>query len=370
MTVTVRPAVANGKRCWCVDRREGGKRRRTYFPSRGKADAYAAEVRLLAEQAGQEWTRLTDADRRDAARWWVECRRSGLDPWGLLADAQNRPHGARSRSLALDDAAGRFLASRGNLGRSDAYLVAMRQLLTRFCAGREAMPVAQVSTDTVREFMDGLPSLSRQTTRARLSTWFRWLVREGQIAGNPCDRLEVSHGHRHPPTILTLQQVRDCIDWLQDEPTALGWFVLGTFAGLRPEEADATPWANIRDGVVIVDAQASKVRRRRVVDLETAAGAWMETARRLGARQPIPRSTRRREIRRLREHLEWAEWPKDVTRHTAASMLLALHQDAGRVALLLGNSPGVLLTHYRALVTREQAAEFWAILPESKAPHA
>ena len=41
-----------------------------------------------------------------------------------------------------------------------------------------------------------------------------------------------------------------------------------------------------------------------------------------------------------------SRWPQDLLRHTAASYLLALHGDAGKVATMLGNSSSVLLTHY------------------------
>jgi len=189
------------------------------------------------------------------------------------------------------------------------------------------------------------------------------MVKKGQMTGNPCEQLDLAAQPRTPPPIFTLQQVRACLDYLRGSPVALAWFVLGTFCGFRPEEADATPWENVREDVIIVDAQASKVRRRRVVDLEPSAAAWLAEAKQLHSRLPLPKATRRRAIRALREHLGWSEWPKDITRHTAASMLLALHQDAGRVALMLGNSPGVLLTHYRELVTREQAADFWRLTP-------
>ena len=39
-------------------------------------------------------------------------------------------------------------------------------------------------------------------------------------------------------------------------------------------------------------------------------------------------------------------------------------QDCGRVSLELGNSPEILLRHYRALVRPEQDADFWDLTPE------
>lgn len=71
--------------------------------------------------------------------------------------------------------------------------------------------------------------------------------------------------------------------------------------------------------------------------------------------------------RSRRESSEAADvtWSQDVLRHTHASMRLAAGDDAGRVAADMGNSVGVLLTHYRELVTREDAERFWALRPSS-----
>jgi hypothetical protein len=59
-------------------------------------------------------------------------------------------------------------------------------------------------------------------------------------------------------------------------------------------------------------------------------------------------------------------WPQDVLRHTAASNLLAHHQDVGKVAAFLGNSAGILLTHYKALVEKEDAEKFMKLMPRKR----
>jgi len=66
---------------------------------------------------------------------------------------------------------------------------------------------------------------------------------------------------------------------------------------------------------------------------------------------------------RIRELAGVGDWAHDVLRHTGASMLIALWQDVGRVALELGTSAGMLYRHYREIVKREDAARFWACRP-------
>jgi len=62
--------------------------------------------------------------------------------------------------------------------------------------------------------------------------------------------------------------------------------------------------------------------------------------------------------------LGWPAWKKDVLRHSAASYWLASDPDAGKIAMELGNSPAVLLKHYRELVSDEQAKAFWELTPK------
>ncbi len=152
--------------------------------------------------------------------------------------------------------------------------------------------------------------------------------------------------------------------WRQ-EMAFLGWLVLALLAGLRLEEADRIQWShiNLDTGTVTVDAAASKVRQRRIVHLMPSAREWMQLALKAKSRLSLSQPTRRRFLRRLRDYLGFKSWPKDVLRHSAASYWLAECQDAAKVALELGNSVGVLLRHYRELVTKEDAERFWEIRP-------
>ena len=66
-------------------------------------------------------------------------------------------------------------------------------------------------------------------------------------------------------------------------------------------------------------------------------------------------------LKALRRSLPWP-WPHDGMRHSFVSYGLPLH-GAAQVALWAGHSEAVLFAHYRELVTKEAAAEFWRIAP-------
>jgi integrase len=111
---------------------------------------------------------------------------------------------------------------------------------------------------------------------------------------------------------------------------------------------------------VRVEAQTSKVRQARVVYPKPEAMALLKSVLDDG-RLPITSQARKRVIKRMRNHLGLKVWPKDVTRHSAASYWLAESGSAEIVAEALGHSVKTLKRHYLALVTREQAAQFWKL---------
>jgi len=266
----------------------------------------------------------------------------------------------------MADAIADLLLAKEAARRRPAYIRSLRQYLALFARGREDLPLSDVTVshlDTWFASRREAPA-SQASNVGRLSALFEFGIRRGWLSMNPCRRLERITVEPKPPRILTPPEASRLMEFATvSEPGALGWFALCLFAGIRPGEADRLEWDAIGDGIVTVDAAASKVRRRRIVHMMPAAVAWIALARSVGSRLPLPHATRRRAVRRVRDAIGLDAWPQDILRHSCASYWLAEVQDAGKVAHELGNSAGILLRHYRELVTKEDAAHFWAIRP-------
>lgn len=364
--VSIRPCKVRQEQRWRVRWREKGRVFRKFFRTRQEADSHAGKVRSEKMAIAQFWDNLSDLQRERLHTAWKEARRKRLD---LLALAV----GARSDGSLSDDAPGlgkligEVIEAKRNAGRSPRYVRTLENLLRQFAAGREALPVGQLDLGDVEEFLNRHQLASRSTLRARLSAMFRYAVRRGYRPDNPCDRLERIRVKRSPPAIFTPMQTARCLVWLRKRPRALAWFVLTTFAGLRPEEAEATGWEaiNFLEGWVTVGWETGKTKQRRVVYPHKTALAWLKLAKKLKSQLPLPKQPRRRAIRALRDLLRFKVWPKDITRHSAASYWLAESGSAARVADSLGHSERTLLRHYKALVTIEQAKRFWGLAPRS-----
>jgi hypothetical protein len=139
---------------------------------------------------------------------------------------------------------------------------------------------------------------------------------------------------------------------------------------LRPEaEADLLCWSaiDLKNKRIIVEISKVRGYRPRIMDLNLCPEAveWLRVAKEIGAPLQIRYKTRRFYLVKLRKYLGFKSWLQDILRHTAASNLLAFHQDAAKVSRYLGNSAGTLLKDYAALY-REDAKKFMRLLPKAR----
>lgn len=290
---------------------------------------------------------------------WEDAKRKGIDLMTMLATASATP----KTSPALSDVLEELAQTKEKSGKSSRYIDQLRIAIGMFAKGRERFPIGGIAFQDIERFLDSKQIRSRPTLRARLSTLFNFSVRRGYRVDNPCDRLETITLEHIAPAVLTVTETRTVLDWLKLNPRSLAWFILSTFVGLRPEEAEKTAWSAIsfKEGWIRVEAQTSKIRQRRVVYPMPMAMIWLKQAKKLKAKLPLAPWARRLDRIALTEVLGWSEWKQDVTRHTCASMWLADCGSAATVATALGHSEGTLRKNYMALVTKADAAKFWGL---------
>lgn len=359
---------------WYVNRSEDGRRRRTFYRTKREAEAEAARIRGELAAFGDASLGLSPFERTDLLHFRQECLSHGINWWDLLREYRDGRIVVRAAAPPLCQVIEELVRSKDGSGRSHRYTQTLRIILDGFARGRDRIPISRVTSAEIEAWLASRNLASRPTLRARLSTLFRFAMRRGYIGSNPCERIEPVRLVRRPPTIFTVRQMAVALVWMRRRaPRALAWFVLSALCGLRPEEAERTAWNAIveeADGLhVRVEAQTSKVRQRRIVTPLPAAAWWLRHARQIGSELPISSQARRYACRRLARRLGWKDWPKDVTRHTAASYWLSQVNDAAHVAEQLGHTVAELKASYRALVPRSDAERFWRLIPRTARHH-
>ena len=244
------------------------------------------------------------------------------------------------------------------------YLTSLAGYLARFAKGREARAVASVTTQEVEEFLGQFKNhSSRATWLNRVSTLFAFAVRRDYLPKNPCDRLERITIDRVAPFVLAPGQAETLLAVAPE--VVRPYVILGLFVGVRPAELLKLSWTNVDLATQTLTVNEAKTRRRRIVPLHAKAVALLRACPLQSGKLSPSNSTVRRFKRAARLALGLKSWPSDLLRHTAASYLLALHGDAGKVATMLGNSSAILLNHYHQPVKAEACAEFWRVKVES-----
>ncbi len=365
----IRPGKANGKACWVLDfGLVDGKRRRKFFDSRGQAEKALRDAKSSAVTVGDALASIRPSEQVEAAKILIEMRSAGVSLSRVWADWQQKCRGSARTAVPLHRAISDMIAAKHEARRRHRYVVEMERYLRRFALGRENDPVSSIAGADIERWFGsrGESPATRASNMGRLSALFDFACRRDWIDVNPCRKVERVTVEQRVPGILAVDQVEKLMREVEKCDPGLGpWFGLALFGGIRPGEIQRLTWEDIdkADGIVRIDASASKVRQRRIVHLEAAAAAWVRS----GPPETMPPSNLRRRLWQIRAASGIGRWAHDVLRHTAASMLLAKCQDVGRVAIELGTSPGMLFRHYREIVTLADAARFWAIVPKATA---
>ncbi len=358
--VTVNSVRYHGLKRWQVRYHEAGKVKKQFFTGKEAAEAQATFLRGASLSADQQFLMLAQGERERLLLAATDARERGVDLLDLVRSFQSAPV-----SPSIEDVMHEMDALKRKVGRDSGYLDSLGQIIAMFAKGRETMAINKFTVREVESFLDSKELASRSTLRSRLSTLFKFSVRCGYRADNPCSQLEAVTIAKPPVAVFTVDEVQKCLTWLKLNPRSLAWFALSTFAGLRPEEAEKTCWSeiNFTEGFVKVEAQTTKVRQRRIVYPLPMAMSWLRQAKKLKSTLPLTVKTRTADRIELRELLGWPEWKHDVTRHTFASMtmMIAHEPDIAKIAATMGNSPAVLMKDNKALTTKLEAEKFWAL---------
>jgi integrase len=383
--VTTYRTVAHGKTTWVLAWTEAGKRRRKHYRTQKKAEAARGEKVAQIESAGYAWINLSPKERNECMELYLSLKKENVTMQQALylvrASRQTLPTKSLGRAVV------ECLKDKKQRGVRPRYLETLRDILRRFIKGRSKVPVARITFRECEEWIDlpskhgGKPAAeTRRGRQSKLATFFSWCQQRRLVAENPIDRLGRIAVEQRPPIILTPDQVDKALRWVKAWKDFRPYLVLGLFCGIRPDELQRLSWDNVdlQRGLVTVDAATSKVRRRRIVPIAERARVMLTAVQRLKSAGRVmtsavqrastlqsgpiwagKKTTLRRRKRQLAKALGFAHWPADLLRHTAASYLMARDKDAGKVADMLGNSAGVLLTRYRELVSPEASALFW-----------
>lgn len=350
---------------WVVGYRDtAGSRRREFFATRSEANSRADQLKVDLKNLGNRSLGLTDQIRIEA----LECSEKLASFGKTLSQATEHYISylrTTERSTIIRDLVCRYLDSKKSKGRSDRHIKDLRSRLSRFSDSFGDKFVSTLTTEQLDQWLLGL-NLSPQSVnnyRTVLNGLFNHALKLGYTQTNPVDGIDRHSVKVAPPNILTPDQLKRLL--AASNPLLVPYIAIGAFAGLRSAELARLDWRDVRldRGLLEVTAANSKTASRRLVELSDNLRAWLEACVRLNG--PVMPSGFRKLVTSAWEVVFPSRKRDNDLRNSFASYHLALHQNAAYTADQLGHrTTAVLYQHYRELVSKEEAEQYFAINPE------
>jgi integrase len=305
----------------------------------------------------------------DAVKGYVAATQA-LRGNGSLLDAAKEyaaRHPTVVKSKPLPDVADEFLRDKEQDGASPVYLRALRYHLNPL-RERFKTPIANISTADLNDWLRSLghSPRTRKNAATTIGTLFAYARDNGHLPKNvPTEAEGITRpkktkagaiGILSPDELQTILAAAET-----DEQRA--YFSIAAFTGIRAAEMARLKWENVNlaGGHVEISADNAKTAARRLVPIGPALAAWLESL----AHKTGLLFTSHRAAERL---VLWAgkiigRWPQNALRHSFISYRVAQSQDVAKTALEAGNSPAIIFSNYRELLTAADAARWFSIMP-------
>ena len=198
------------------------------------------------------------------------------------------------------------------------------------------------------------------------TTLLNYAVGKGYRLDNPAAGIGRPILDDRPVGILTVEQVKTLLRMtMASDPPMVTPLAIGLFAGLRRSEFFVLDWTEIdlENRIIEVKGAKAKTRQRRLVHIHDNLLDWLTPHRRregpIAPDKNIDIISER--LRGLAHSAGINPWPHNAMRHSFGSYFLGRTKDENLTASEMGNSPGVVVKHYRAVVKDADVAEYWCI---------
>lgn len=344
---------------FCVLYQEGGCQRKKYFSSRRAAADWKSKWEAANAHVAPSETPATPEEHRAV----IHARAHGVP---LMEAVEHwRKTAGKAKGITIADLCERRQEEASKAGYSHLYTLALSSFLRRIVAEIGSLKLEEATPDRLATFIHARgKSQTQRYYKAVLNGVFSCAMRACLTDHNPAALVKIQKGKPAPPSILTPDEAMrwiSCVSLVA--PTLLAGTAIKMFAGLRAAEVSQLDWREVRmdRGFIEVTAAKSKTRTRRLVDIMPNLHEWLAPFERESGPVFPSEAARYRTAAVARAY--GGHPTKNAARHSFVSYHLALFEDVAKTELQAGHDRAVLFGHYRELVTREDAEEFFTITP-------
>jgi integrase len=374
---------------------EGGKRKRPKFtkPEIARTKAEAVLARLVSGEL--ESLHLTGSERQVyvLAKQKLEASCPGMSLLEAI-DELTAAKKALSSDGSLKEAASEWanrhsfppktpsevlaelIEAKTKLSMSAAYLKDLGRL-NKFTDTFSCSMMSIRGTE-IEIFLDELDMSprTRNNYHRLIGTLFKFASARGYVPKHYdiMDSVGKAKEHDSEIEIFTPAELRELL--ASARPDLIPYLSIAAFSGLRSAEIQRLDWehVNLEEGHIRVTGRIAKTASNRLAMVPDNLKAWLLPHQRAsGPITPFANMSKQLDwlVRDINEARVQAgrkgsfKWKHNGMRHSSISYRLAELRDIARVSDEAGNSPQMILKHYRQLVTESEARIWFSIRPES-----
>lgn len=347
----------------------GRCRQRRYFTNRKEATAFIALSEQSRQRLGYEAFTLPMSLRAEA----LACSQKLRPLNATLTQAvdfyiRNMPRleSAKSVEVLKEE----FLKSRKAMNCRPRTIVQYESYLRVICMDFGKVDVTRILRQDIEDWLeesDWSPR-TRKNYLVTFTTILNFAVGKGYRTDNPAARIDRPILDDRPVGILTVDQVKDLLRVAKKvDPEMLPALAISLFAGLRRSEVFALDWSEFdhEHHTIEVKGIKAKTRQRRLVTVADTLVEWLnplqKTTGPISPEHNIDVFSER--LHKLAVQAGITPWPHNALRHSFGSYFLGKTKDENLTSSEMGNSPEVIIKHYRALVRETDVKRYWRIAP-------
>ena len=390
-----RPTITGGTRTiWEVANYVGGRRRLQSFSDHAAARGEAQRIGQLIASGETAAANFRNSDAASYGRAVEILRAAGVDtPLELVAslhaeavkivgsaerivpilkDHVNRnPLDRPQRTVR--QVAGELIEVKTKRKASERYLQDLRYQLNKICE-RFSCDVASVTTGDLQLWFDRLDAAPRsvRNIRSAAAALFRFAearcyIGRGDNPATATEKIKAKNGDD-----IEIYSPDEIARLLAAAPDSIQpAMAIQAFTGIRTAELMRLDWqaVKIARGHIEITAANAKTASRRIVPILPNLAAWLKPhAKKSGSIFPSGADyyhelTRETAGNTKTDTLPAVELKHNALRHSFISYRVAQTQNVAQVALEAGNSAAMIFSHYRELVTADDAKKWFAIEP-------
>ena len=384
ISVRIYPRIRSGTTYYQVSDYSSGKRRLVGFSSLAQAKLQAELIASKLTSPDHSVLQLRTSDRAAYLR-----AKQLLDPTGIplevavaefveahrILGKQSLVEAARFHAKhcqvnfprkSLKEVTAEFLEDKKAKGKSPRYLSDLKHRCERLAEALH-IPVSEITTVHLEKFLMSLKlsSQSYMNYRRVIGTLLAFAKRRGYLPKDfdELERVEKLRPDNGEIEIFSPSEFGKLLGNAAAE--FLPCLAVGGFAGLRSSEVERLSWEDIKleERVIVVQKGKTKTGSRRLAPISENLLTWIAALH--PGRGPIwqfghePFYDAQQETARA----AGTKWKQNALRHSFISYRLALVQNEHQVALECGNSPSMIHKHYKQLVTKREAEQWFALAP-------